>query len=143
MQKKNVPNKVDVQLGNSLAALFTEIESFEVYSELSPATSHFFLEQLLLSCRLETLSTRLSIDNLHLLKSLKRLDLSCCNPSVEQRFGVCQQLRHLLRIQRISFRFKSIRFGGAQVLAESVTSCGPDAPLVHLDLDRCEIRQSL
>ena len=59
-------NKVDVQLGNSLRPLLTEIESFEVYSELSPATSHFFLEQLQLSCRLETLSTSLteSTDNL-------------------------------------------------------------------------------
>ena len=61
---------------------------------------------------------------------------------MEQRFGVCQQLRHLSRIQKISFGFKSIGFEGAQVLAESVTSWGPDAPLVHLDLDRCEIRQS-
>ena len=139
--EEECPNKVDEQLGNSLGALFTEIESFEVYTELSPETSNFFLEQLQLSCRLETLSTSLteSTDNLHLLKSLKRLDLSCCYPSAEQRFGVCQQLRHLSRIQRISFGFKSIGFGGAQVLAESVTSWGPDAPLVQLDLDRCEI----
>ena len=142
--KEECPVQMELCLGNSLQSIFTEIKSFEVYSKITSTTSKLLLEQLQSSCQLEILSTNLTeaVNSLHLLKSLKRLDLSSYNQSVEQRLHMCQQLRHLSRLEDISLGGKSIGFGGAHVLAESIKSWDPDPPLIDLDLSICEIRQS-
>ena len=84
----------------------------------------------------------LLVSNLGTKTNLTHLDLNDCGLSEKLCITLCQQLQHLPCLKYLNLSENTIGSEGAEHLAESMTSWGPDPPLKQLNLSRCSIEGS-
>ena len=133
------------------------------FPQLDGNARYFHIEYLLLPLNIEEdlghqLSSRDKLQHLHIPKmthtaplivrniaaktNLTHLDIRHCGLPEDLCIILCEQLQSLHRLQYLNLSKNHIGSEGAERLAESIASWGPDSPLKSLYLSGCNIEAS-
>ena len=82
------------------------------------------------------------VENFHVSKTLRHLNIGDCDLSSEESLTLCRQLRNLNQIQTLDLSYNSLGSAGAIIIAESIRKFGSLSQLQDLNLGDCSLCKS-